>query len=65
MAKRVRPTAWHVNPERVQACADQMVRRTLRESVKWCFGRQENLPQRAARPRLLEVAQNSLAGFTD
>src|SRR5260370_38856877 len=41
-----------------------MVEGTLRESVKWCFGRQENLPLRAARPRLLEVVQNSLTGFT-
>src|SRR5260370_860030 len=41
-----------------------MVEGTLRESVKWCFGRQENLPLRAAWPRLLEVVQNSLTGFT-
>jgi hypothetical protein len=31
--------------------------------VKRCLARQENLPLRAARARLLEVVQKSFAGF--
>lgn len=42
-----------------------MVQSALREVVKRCFGREENLALCAAWACLLEVVQNSIAGFTN